>query len=741
MSELEQQDAAELCCHGDQEGEKEGVEEQCELLQEASEEDEDIDLYNEETFGLDLDTRSDEGTGDSTDILVFCGDQSPVPPSPPPSTPTSPVPQAQALPALTRGQRDRWSARTGDMFEDPAVMRTVEGRPSLKSLDSAIVDSHIGSLCESLDPDADLALCTHWMLSPYGPRRKAVGPMLQDKAIITVIDRPDVARAPNAPLDFLPLLRHPFATCPLMGSGKRGGQRGQHPLIRPLGQRYLSQIGPMMPRSPLRPRPPFSAPHPYVQRGGFLSPSSRSSASISQSFTPKMMELRFGAHSPSPVPFCSPSVNALQRFRFPGHVTQLHPQHRRLLSQRHQRSHRGDNLDPNGQLMSMKEKEWIIRLQMIQLQSENPHLDDYYYQEYYQRLEAKIAEEEMLGEKNKREPPKLTTPYVTKTETYTPGRSLSGFVLWTVHICRSEILCKFPILVVHIEGSLGQVAVSTCFSPRRAIDAVHAHSPEESRFSEQEQKDTWQQRLTVLHNIEKLYMVLLEVEEAAKRKAVVFSEEERARLEEKLQRRVKLIYTQLQHPANLDLAEEFLPCLLVSKGKRLLARLLPFLSQDMALHVLKVVTFHLPLLMNRDVDEALPVMYPSFCNVIRGLSFSQLIGVLKGFTATLPDSKDTCLMMACQNKFGISLLYALLSHGERLLSSDTPMEAGIGDYETWTEAVFLVARELSHSSLVEPLLLPSNLLSLFCRYLDKHTVHQLEDSMEKSTASCPAVPS
>lgn len=27
--------------------------------------------------------------------------------------------------------------------------------------------------------------------------------------------------------------------------------------------------------------------------------------------------------------------------------------------------------------------------------------------------------------------------------------------------------------VVRIAGSLGQVAVSTCYSPRRAIDAVH----------------------------------------------------------------------------------------------------------------------------------------------------------------------------------------------------------------------------------------------------------------------------
>lgn len=40
----------------------------------------------------------------------------------------------------------------------------------------------------------------------------------------------------------------------------------------------------------------------------------------------------------------------------------------------------------------------------------------------------------------------------------------------------NAVHCKSFALVpvVHIEGSLGQVAVSTCYSPRRAISAVHA---------------------------------------------------------------------------------------------------------------------------------------------------------------------------------------------------------------------------------------------------------------------------
>lgn len=53
--------------------------------------------------------------------------------------------------------------------------------------------------------------------------------------------------------------------------------------------------------------------------------------------------------------------------------------------------------------------------------------------------------------------------------------------------------------VVHIEGSLGQVAVSTCYSPRRAIGAVHAV---QAQGPVEEQKDVRQQRLEILSKIE-----------------------------------------------------------------------------------------------------------------------------------------------------------------------------------------------------------------------------------------------
>ncbi|XP_056627761.1 protein PAT1 homolog 2 [Triplophysa dalaica] len=665
-------------------------EDECGLLQEMAEEDGEIDLYNEETFGLDASVDGQEA--DPTDLLLLCGDNSPKLRSSPPPTPSPPSPRSSPSPSKPEppvqsyyltGRSQRGRVCRGQLFDDPAVVKTVEGRPSMKSIDSAIVDCSLSAYWEDLNSNT-------WMISSNRPSAASI---LQDQAIVGVIDRSAHSRVPPVSPNFMSPLR-PFSTT--------RGRRGQ-PYVGAFDQRcrYETPINPMMPSSPFRPQRLFTPQRHYNQPGGYMSPS-HPRLSSPLPLTPRLMHLRFGTDSPRPAPFYSPSSNIMQGFRPPGPVVQFHPQHKRLLSQRQQRPHRKPvSWDPYSQIMSDKEKEWIIRLQMIQLQSENPHLDDYYYQEYYQRMEAKLAEEEMLGDRLKKEPPKLTTPYVTKTDLYIP--------------------------VVHIEGSLGQVAVSTCFSPRRAIDAVHAHTPDE------EHKDTRQQRLEVLSTVEKLFIVLLEVEEAKKIKATASNKEEERRLMQNTQKKVEQIYSRLQSPTFSESGEEFLSCLLISKGKKMLARLLPFLSHDAALNILGAVTKHLPVVMSKDTDEALPVLYPTLRTVVSGLSFSQLIRILKEFTTPLPDSKDTRLTLACQNKFGLSLLYALLSHGERLLSSDLPMEPSIGDFETWTDTVFHVARQLSQTTLVEPLLLPSNLLTLFCRYLDKRTVHQLKSNMESAT--------
>ncbi|XP_078136087.1 protein PAT1 homolog 2 [Sander vitreus] len=691
---------------GDWSDGEDGTNMDCGLLQAMAEEDEEINVYNEETFGMDLDAHKTTQDPSSGGLLQFREPPPPplttAPPPPPDPKPSSrhsslspPRQRPQYLPRAPPGQRGRGRGQRGglgrgQMFEDPAVMRIVEGRPSLKSLDSAIVDCGNAVHQKTFEDD--------YMAPSSRKTTRISGSILQDNAIVCVIDG-HRGRGQHLTSNFMDL---PYPVSPFRD--RRGEPRGSYSR-RQFGQRSPSQMhASIVPGSPIFSRQPLTPRQHYNQIGGFRFPMNRPCPSTPQSLTPKMMQLRFGTNSPRPSSFYSPSSNPLQHFRYPGPVTQLHPQHKRLLSQKRRIYQRKpEDWDPYCNFMTTKEKEWITKLQMIQLQSENPYHEDYYYQEYYRRIEAKMAEEE-LGIRSRREPPKLTTPYITKTDAYAP--------------------------VVHIEGSLGQVAVSTCYSPRRAISAVNAV---QAQGPLEEQKCIRQQRLEVLSKIEKLFMVLLEVEETERMKTTVLSEAEERRLTEKSQEKVEHIYFQLQHHNPLDSGVEFLPFLLVSKGKKLLARLLPFLKHDTTLKILSIVTSNLPTLMSRDPEEALPVLYPPLRNAIGGLTFSQLIGVLKDLTSSESLTTYESLTLTCQNKFGLSLLYALLSQGEKLLSSGVPLEPSIGDFESWTDTIFQVAGQLSQCSLVEPLLLPSNLLTLFCRYLDKRTVHQLKSNIESTT--------
>ncbi|KGL73884.1 Protein PAT1 2, partial [Tinamus guttatus] len=599
---------------------------------------------------------------------------------------------------------------------DPAVMRAVQSKPPLESQDSAVLDSRIGSAWAEFGKEDVLAVDpAAWSSCPGSLPPHHV---LEDKAILQVLERPPPAA--NVALDFLgsPVQRG-FAGSPRL---KRPNFRVMSPKSFP--QRFLRQQPPLVARPFTPPRRPSSL-LASNQATGFASPAPFRPVSPNLGTAPRPLTMHFGPMSPSldASLFFSPSASGQLNLSAPSHMTQLHPQHQRILTQRQQQGGQAQSVspkklwapkvDPYGGLMTSKEKDWVIKVQMIQLQSENMD-DDYYYQTYYHRLEHKQAEEELLGGRNKQEPPKLVTPFIQKVETYDS--------------------------VVRIAGSLGQVAVSTCYSPRRAIDAVHHALVEEVSLL----KAAGSHRLRALNRIERMFLQLLEVEEM-QRKMSLASEEQQPCFEEQKSQEVDRIYQTLKIKAcssEEEAEDEFLQVLCVRKGKKLTARLLPHLAEEQAEKILLTITHHLPFLMKKDDPcsplcpaQSLPLLYGPLNELVGRTTFSKLIEVLQEMTRPLPESAELPLTLALKNQFGISLLYALLSHGEKLLSSDTPLEPHTGDFEKWTDTVFLVARELSQvpkTSLVEPLFLPSNLLSLFCRYLDKQTIHHLEAKMECS---------
>ncbi|XP_049637656.1 protein PAT1 homolog 2 [Suncus etruscus] len=401
--------------------------------------------------------------------------------------------------------------------------------------------------------------------------------------------------------------------------------------------------------------------------------------------------------SPDPAFFCSSPTSVFPRF---SHLTQFHPLHQRILqNQQHSQTPSSSakkpwsqQTDPYAGLMTQKEKDWVIKMQMTQLQSDNSYMDDYYYQEYYKKLEKEQVDEELLGQRSPAESHKLVTTHIQKA--------------------------KADKSMVRREGCLGQVTVSTCFSPRRAIDAVPR------RLQEQDTGATSSQKLRVLYHIEKMYHQLLEIEEGQEnRPPQPCSEKQRSKVEKLFQ---ALKSQELNNTK--EATDGFLQVLSVRKGKTLVARLLPFLPQDHAVNLLLVIIHHLPILIKTDIaDQALQILFKPLSKCISQMTFSELLQGLQGLILQPSGSSKQQISVVLQNQFGISLLYALLSHGQQLISLSSTLKEHNSDYTSWTNMVALIAYEIaqiSTISLAKPLNFPSNVISLFCCHIARPRAQQ-----------------
>eukprot|EP00063_Salmo_salar_P076251 XP_014051086.1 PREDICTED: protein PAT1 homolog 1-like [Salmo salar] len=391
-------------------------------------------------------------------------------------------------------------------------------------------------------------------------------------------------------------------------------------------------------------------------------------------------------------------------------TTHLHPQHRRMLTQRMQSrgGERGGRVgdwrsrDPYSNLMTQREKEWVAKIQMMQLQSTDPYLDDYYYQNYFEKME-KRQERDRDGVR-KEHTTKLITPQVAKLEhTYRP---------------------------VQFAGSLGKLTVSSVNNPRKMIDTVVTSRTDDE---EKREKQVWNKRRQILYTVEKMYSLLLEVQDFEKR-FMQTPEEQREALLEQHKTHTLQLYASLKEKEWDDRVsdEQCLLIMSVRKGKRLISRLIPFLPPLQAATVVMGIARNLPALAKKDKqDQALCWLVEPVAVVISSLSSAALTDLLQEL-----QGNEGQLSKVLQNKFGVTLLYLILSEGERMQSSD--LNCQLMDDNRWTELVFSVTRELLNvppSSLSPPLFTPPNLLSLFSRYVDRQRLELLQEKLQISTLS------
>uniref|UniRef100_A0A803SYA0 Protein PAT1 homolog 1 n=2 Tax=Anolis carolinensis TaxID=28377 RepID=A0A803SYA0_ANOCA len=748
------------------------LDEDDEAYHNLAEEDEDIDQFNDDTFGagaVDDDWQeAHERLAEMEEKPASAGEQ----------VERGVTDEMDLLGDHEENLAERLSKMVIDNeLEDPAIMQAVQTRPLVQhstGLNSSIWDGP-SVLRRIRGPLLNQEVPSVSVLEYALPQRP---PQAQEEEQ-DVSERALPRRSSSPVIGSPPVRAVPIGTPPKQPSMPNFNQQILCPKpvhIRvPIQQRYPSPFSERMSPNQLcnvtnssllgHPFPPSVTPVlTHLQRAqllggaqaGRMSPSqfARVSGLVSSplaSMNPKLLQGRvgqmippasgfrafFGA-PPAPSQHHSPCPGAhLQNLRpqpqmFRPDTTHLHPQHRRLLHQRQQQNrsqhrnlngsvgdrgnHRNNHQeqirkDPYANLMLQREKDWVSKIQMMQLQSTDPYLDDFYYQNYFQKLEKLSAAEDMHGDGPKKERTKLITPQVAKLEhAYKP---------------------------VQFEGSLGKLTVSSVNNPRKMIDAVVTLRGEEDETKEKQVRDKRRQTLVM---IEKTYSLLLDVEDYERRYLLSLEGDRLALMEERKQKICDMYDNLRGKTSNQEskLSDDpFVQIMCIRKGKRLVGRILPFLSTEQAANVLMATARNLPFLIKKDAqDEVLPCLLRPFSLVLYHLPLGTVACILQQLmnlpqSTTAAPSANQHLTAVLQNKFGLSLLYLVLSRGEELQNSDSNTEH-MQDNQ-WADLMFMATRELlriPQAALAKPVTPPSNLLSLFSRYVDRQKLNVLETKLQ-----------
>lgn len=297
---------------------------------------------------------------------------------------------------------------------------------------------------------------------------------------------------------------------------------------------------------------------------------------------PPVMHFVPGMHPSVGRALFSPALipNSQRIFPFPHHSRPifshpyLHLQHLQHLQQQkeHQQQHnqqfynRNNNYSRPGNqiyesydedeysgLMTQRDKEWLIKIQQLQTELKDPYVDDYYNVTYTSR---KIAAKAAKDKDNKTTPilllperPKIAIePHISS---YTP---------------------------IQFEGSLGKIQVSNVNCPRKLLDCSVNKTSNNAIESEVRvaSKSEVSKFRKLLLEIEKLYLVLLNIDDEDKRIGALPEEARKSHFETRKHLCDKLykgLTNETKDKINLEVVQ-------IKKGLALLFRSLSYLSDQ-----------------------------------------------------------------------------------------------------------------------------------------------------------------
>ena len=294
-----------------------------------------------------------------------------------------------------------------------------------------------------------------------------------------------------------------------------------------------------------------------------------------------------------------------------------HQQYHRSYDHRHgDRSH-GDNRDQysatkksemlcdlkedGSGFMNQKEKDWVIKVQLLQLHTTTPTIDDYYYHQYIKKKHDKAHNEEGVVAHSSDTPLTLPPPISGSNED------------------KKDKDCP-----LNFKDSLGKVSYGSISAPRKTIDtgSPSLTSPRQDRGKRQ-----------YLLTIENMFIMVMKLEEMDTISVGVdklsldesSSSDGRGALVKDI-----FAYTGLSLTCGMEEktdGEKFCRQLLaIKKGKKVFQRCLPYFDEGQSKAVLWCLTKSIKHLIKKDaIDNMLMSLLPAISGIILLLPFTDIL--------------------------------------------------------------------------------------------------------------------
>ncbi|XP_053993140.1 protein PAT1 homolog 1 [Hylaeus anthracinus] len=304
--------------------------------------------------------------------------------------------------------------------------------------------------------------------------------------------------------------------------------------------------------------------------------------------------------------------------------------------------------------MSNREKQFLINIQLLQLNTNEPYVDDYYYIVFCDRRNKQSANQAQKDKQNSN------------------NNNNNGYHRDT----------RSAYIPAQFENSLGKLQFASVIAPRKVIDMDVVPNSDPQSVTQMQQKDTKRTRQLLLE-IERLYVLQLQLEDLNNPLALL-SEQQSQEAESEATTNTttivkktgpELISTLLQSLLQLMQDDKLTSMLSIRKGKMLLLRFLPYLNvtehHNQLEELWNAILRGLAIIGRRD-SHLLETFYSEFQRWFDTVhEFGAILRLARSLSESASQSsKNNSLAFALTNKFGVSVIASMLEQAENLTLYD-----------------------------------------------------------------------